>query len=934
MALRIYKQGKGARTMKKTLDWNKYMKAALDLSAEGIVLLENNGVLPLAKGTRIALFGRMQNHYYKSGSGSGGMVNVNHVVTIREAFDTYTDLILDENLKKIYEKFDEDQPIDKGVGWGNEPWSQKEMPLNEALVADMADQCDVAVMILARLAGEDRDNVMEKGSFLLSDEEEEMISKVCAAFKKTIVLINSGGLIDMSFVSKYAPSAVLYVWQAGMIGAKAIPMVLTGETAPSGHLTDTVAHEVTDYPSDKNFGTGDGERDNFEEDIYLGYRYFETFEPEKVLYPFGFGLTYTKFGFSETSCSWNDGKVVVSFKVTNTGSFKGKCVPMIFASCPQGKLGKPSKVLCGFSKTSLLNPGDTQSISIEIPENYFASYDDCGKTAYPYSWILEAGSYEFFIGENVRDCSSLGSIDLSEDKVIEKLETALKPIDAFKRIVPDKDMKVSYEDVPLREIEAIDNRFSRMMDEIPYKGDLGIRFEDVRFGKNTMEEFLSQLDDEQLALIVRGEGMGSPKVTTGTAGAFAGLTSELRAMGVPSCCCSDGPSGMRIDSGKCAFALPNGTCIASSFNLELVEELFEMFGLEMISNEIDVILGPGINIHRHPLNGRNFEYFSEDPFLTGKVAVSMLKALHKNKVTGCIKHFCTNNREKNRQTMSSNVSERALREIYLKGFEMAIKEAGAKCVMTVYNRINGVYGASNYELTTRILREDFGFKGIVMSDWWANINSAPYEEGHKSIHSEMVRAQNDLYMCCPLVERKEIDFTDAYAALKSGDLKRVEAQRCALNILNFAIETPAMDRLLGEGVEIEHVDSPFADDAIPVKTDLYYEIYDGASIDLTAFDTVGGHDAVFGLAVKEPGSYAFNVYAMSDLSDIAQVPMTCFYTSIPLKVITWNGTGGLETMQSVEVFCSGQPAIIRLHFAAPGIKLLRIEAKFICKERL
>ena len=919
--------------MKKTLDWNKYTKAALELSTEGIVLLENNGALPLSQGTKIALFGRMQSHYCKSGTGSGGMVNVNHVVTIREAIETHPDLTLCEDLIKDYDKFDEESPVDNGIGWGNEPWSQKEMPLTDAQIAAASKETDTAVMIIARLAGEDRDNSYEKGAYLLSDGEEEMISKVCANFKKTIVLINAGGLIDMEFVSKYNPSAVLCVWQAGMIGAKAIPQILLGEVAPSGHLTDTIAKKVTDYPSDKNFGKGDGERDNFEEDIYLGYRYFETFAPEKVLYPFGYGLTYTTFDFSDIALSY-EGSVKISFKVTNTGAFKGKCVPMIFASCPQGKLGKPSKVLCGFSKTSVLAPGASEAVTIEVDEKYFASYDDCGKTAAPYAWLLEAGKYEFFIGENVRDVKSCGSFELSSDKVIEQLETALKPIDAFKRIVPTSDMKIAYEDVPLREVEAIDSRFSRLMDEIPYKGDQGIKFEDVRSGKNTMEEFVSQLDDKQLALIVRGEGMGSPKVTTGTAGAFAGLTAELRGMGVPACCCSDGPSGMRIDSGKCAFALPNGTCIASSFNTDLIEELFEMFGVEMLSNEIDVILGPGINIHRHPLNGRNFEYFSEDPFLTGKIAISQLKGMHKNKVTGCIKHFCTNNREKNRQTMSSNVSERALREIYLKGFEMAIKEAGASCVMTVYNRINGVYGASNYELTTRILREDFGFKGIVMSDWWANINSTPYAEGHKSVHSEMVRAQNDLYMCCPLVETREIDFTDTYKAMTSGELKRAEVQRNALNILNFAINTPAMDRVNGEGYEIEHIDSPFADDNIPVKADIYYEIYDGASIDLTEFNTIDGHDVVFGLTVRDVGSYEFRVFASSELSDIAQVPMTCFYTSIPIEVITWNGTDGKEDARSFGVFCSGQPAIVRLHFAGPGIKLHRIEAKFMTKDRL
>ncbi len=922
--------------MNKTLDWKKYIDCATDIAAEGIVMLENNGCLPLKKGTSVALFGRMQDHYYKSGTGSGGMVNVKHVVTIREAIRNSDGLMIDEDLAKVYDGFDVESPIDNGVGWGCEPWSQEEMELTDDVVSAAASATDTAVIILARLAGEDRDNSDEKGAYELTDKEELMLSKVCKAFPKTIVLINSGGLLDMSFVKKYSPSAVLYVWQAGMSGANAIPQVLLGDKAPSGHLTETIAYNITDYPSDSNFGKGDGLRDNYQEDVYVGYRFFETFCKDKVMYPFGFGLTYTEFSIKNIKLDYSD-DVTVSFTIENVGSYKGKCVPMIFASCPQGKLGKPSKVLCGFSKTSVLLPGDSEDMTIVIKPEYFASYDDSGKTESPYSWVLEEGKYEFFIGENVRDVASCGSFELDGLKVIEKLWTALKPIDNFDRMIPKATAdgyEVSYEPVPTREIEAIDSRFDHLMPEIPQTGRKDISFKDVKTGKATLEEFVASMDDEELALIVRGEGMGSPKVTTGTAGAFAGVSEEMMERDVPPCCCSDGPSGMRIDSGKCAMALPNGSCIASTFNTDLVGELFDFFGIEMLSNEIDVILGPGINIRRHPLNGRNFEYFSEDPFLTGKLACAQLISLHKHKVTGCIKHFCTINREKNRQTMSSNVSERALREIYLKGFEMAVKEADAKCIMTVYNRINGVYGASNYELTTEILRRQFGFKGIVMSDWWANVNSAPYEEGHKSVQSEMVRAQNDLYMCCPLAERKALDFTDVYQSLKEGKLTRAEIQRSALNTLNFALNTPAMDRVMGDAVTIEHIDSPFADDSVPVKTDVYFEVYDGAVSDLTLFKTEDGHDAVFGLSVKQIGTYDFKIYASSELDEVAQIPMTFFYTSIPIQVLTWNGTGGKEDVRPISVFCSGQPAIIRLHFATPGVKLLRIETTFVCKDRL
>ncbi|MBO7450366.1 MAG: glycoside hydrolase family 3 protein [Clostridiales bacterium] len=921
--------------MKSTLDWNKYINDSLEISSEGIVMLENNGALPLKKGCTVSLFGRMQDHYIKSGTGSGGMVNVNHVVTIREALIKSPDIDIDEELAAIYDEFDKESPIDNGIGWGNEPWSQEEMPLTDDIVSKASSKTDTAVAIIARLAGEDRDNVNEKGAYQLTDKEEDMIARVCSSYEKSIVIINSGGLIDMSFVKKYKPSAVLYVWQGGMIGALSVPEILVGNKNPSGHLTDTIAENIEDYPSDKNFGKGDGERDNFEEDIYVGYRFFETFSKSKVLYPFGYGLSYTTFKIESKGVNF-DHDVFVSLNVTNTGSVEGKCVAMVFVSAPQGVLGKPSRALCGFAKTKLLKPGESQDMTIKINLRDISSYDDSGKTTHPYSWIMEEGTYEFYVGENVRDAELAGSFDIDEPILVEQVSTACKPIDKFQRIIPTKDLQISYEDVPTREINAIDRRLADLPDEIQYRGDLGIRFEDVYNGKNTLDDFISQMTDEELCLIVKGEGMGSPKVTTGTAGAFAGVTEKMRSLGVPTCCCSDGPSGMRIDSGKCAMAIPNGTCIASTFNTELIEDLFTWFGLEMVSNEIDVILGPGINIHRHPLNGRNFEYFSEDPFLTGKVACAQLRGLHKNKVTGCIKHFCTNNREYKRHSMSSNVSERALREIYLRAFEMAVRDENATCVMSVYNRINGTYGSSNYETTTEILRHNWGFKGIVMSDWWANSNSVAYGVGDKKNHFECVRAQNDLYMCYPFVELRDLRDGNTYETLQKGDpklLTRADLQRCAKNILGFALHTPAMDRVLGQGLEIEHIDSPFADDKVPVKADKYFEIKDGAVLDMTEYDTLHGHDAVFGLNVTQPGCYEFSFTASSDLNDLAQIPMTFFYTSIPISVITWNGSEGKDVSSKLLCFCSGQPAIIRLHFGAPGVTLKKINCKYIGAER-
>ena len=274
------------------LDWNKYTDTAIRVAEEGSVLLKNDReALPLCGGAKVAVFGRMQNNYYKSGTGSGGMVNVKHVVSILEGLTSSQEIVVDKELLSIYEAWEKENPVDPGVGWGKENWSQPEMPLADEVVASASSRNDAAVIVIARTAGEDRDNTAQAGSFFLSEGEEEMLRKVCAAFPKTVVLLNVGNIIDMSFVEKYDPAAVLYVWQAGMIGGTAVANLVTGKAVPSGSLTDTIARDIEDYPSTPYFGGIDSTCDFYAEDIFVGYRYFSTFAPEKVLYPFGFGLS-------------------------------------------------------------------------------------------------------------------------------------------------------------------------------------------------------------------------------------------------------------------------------------------------------------------------------------------------------------------------------------------------------------------------------------------------------------------------------------------------------------------------------------------------------------------------------------------------------------------------------------------------------------------
>lgn len=907
--------------MKRTLDWDKYLETSARAVSGGIVMLKNDGALPLKQGGTAAVFGRIQLHYYKSGTGSGGMVNVSKVIGITDGL-LDAGYKLDEQLLNAYREWDEQNPFDYGEGWGGEPWSQKEMPLTDELVSGAASRADAAIVIIGRTAGEEMDNKLEKGAFLLSDLEEDMLRRVTSAFDKTVVLLNTGGLIDMSFMDRYPVSAVMYVWQGGMVGGAGTAAVLTGEVSPSGKLPDTIAYEISDYPSDKFFGSGD--MDCYGEDIYVGYRYFETFAKDRVRFPFGFGMSYTSFDIAASDFKLDGDKVTGSVNVKNTGSTPGREVVQIYCSAPQGKLGKPARVLCGFDKTRALQPGESQTLSFEIPLESVASYDDSGVTGHKSAWILEQGGYVFYAGADVRSASEAYSLTLPET-VVRQCKSALGPLTAFKRMV-NSGGKPEFEDVPLTG-EAFPHDHAKLPAEIPQTGDRGIRLADVVNGKNTLEEFTAQLTDYDLSCIIRGEGMGSPKVTAGTAAAFGGVSDTLTALGIPCACCDDGPSGMRLDCGTKAFSLPNGTLLASTFDRPLMTELFTFMGLEMHTNQVDCLLGPGMNIHRHPLNGRNFEYFSEDPYLTGEMASAELAGLHSTGAEGTIKHFCGNNRETRRHFLDSVISERALREIYLRGFEKAVKKGGAKSVMTTYGQVNGVWTAGNYDLVTGILRDDWGFDGFTMTDWWANINrrgKAP----DKSDFAAMAMAQNDVYMVTADGAACNDNTLDS---LKSGELTRGELQRNAMNILRFLTTTHAMKRVMGCDDETEIINRP-ADAGDVDSTDIeFHDIDEDLTLDLTGITTEKGSSYAFGLNVSKPGVYKVTLTASSTLSELAQTSVSIFALGSPCGMFTFNGTGGAPVSQTKDVKCLSNFMPIRLYFGGSGLKTQSI--RFELKER-
>ncbi len=920
--------------MELRLDWKEYERSARQAVAEGVVLLKNeNHVLPLLEGTRLAVFGRMQNHYYKSGTGSGGMVNVKKVWGILDALKEEP-LSLNQELLAAYEKFDETHPLQEGVGFGQEPWSQEEMDIDMELVRRAREESDVALVIIGRTAGEEQDYADEPGSYRLTALEKELLNKVRMAFDRMIVVLNVSAVLDMGDIELVKPDGLLYAWQGGEMGGLGTADVLMGRVCPSGRLTDTIAKSIHDYPADPYFGNT--EKNFYVEDIYVGYRYFETFHKQSVLYPFGFGLSYTDFKIEMDADSYFDmekdlqaGKIRV--RVTNIGKVPGKEVVQVYISEPQGELGKPVLRLVDYQKTDELEPEQTQHLVFHIDPYRYASYDDSGATGYPHAYVLEEGAYQFYVGKNVRDLIPAGGFELERTQLVEQLSEAMAPVEPFSRMRPvfnNGSYFVELEQVPLAKETEEQHREAALPKELPYIGDFHISLSDVLHGRASMEKFIGQLSDEDLSCIIRGEGMGSPKVTPGTAAAFGGVNPHLKKLGIPCACCSDGPSGMRLDCGTRAFSLPNGTLLACTFNQELNQELYYYLGLEMTKNKVDVLLGPGMNLHRFPLNGRNFEYFSEDPLVTGLTAAAQLRGLHAAGVTGTCKHFCANNQELNRHGVNAIVSERALREMYLKGFEIAVKEGNADSVMTTYGPVNGRWTNSRYDLNTKILREEWGFKGIVMTDWWANIGDVGGAVT-KNNFAALVRAQNDFYAVCP---DAAVNTTgdNTLAALKEGSITRGELQRNAANICSFLLHTNAMKRMMGEEVQVilENYEDE-EEESIDLSQVTYHTIQDGTVLSLEDVKCSKGASYVFGVDVQKRGAYKLELTGKSDLSELSQTPISIFFQSIPGGTLSWNGTGGAWVTKARNILFMNRYGILRLYFGGSGVKLRDLRFTFI-----
>ncbi len=765
-------------------------------AAEGMVLLKNEGgVLPLAAGSRVALYGSGASQTVKGGTGSGdvnervcvsvyqGMKEAGYVVANEDWVADYDERYerarlawRDDILAKSEGK--QDAAVDFFAVYTSTPFVR---PVGKKVEKTDAD---VAFYILSRVAGEGADRFAADGDYELTAEEREMLVDICASYEKVVVAVNTGGLVDLSFMDEYKNiCGLLQIVQPGMEGGHAFADLVSGKVTPSGKLTDTWACKYEDYPNAENFSHNNGDVDHevYKEGIYVGYRYFDTFEVP-VRYGFGYGLSYTDFALETGSVSYDQEKksLTIAVKVTNTGgTWSGREVVQVYVSCPQGGLEKEYRRLAAFEKTPVLEPGEGIRFTLEIPLDRLTSYDEKEP-----GWVLEPGSYGIWVGNSLQSAVLAASMELDGRAVLIKTD----------HICPARREIEEFHGDRSRAAERYEAWKERAKEQgLPrvnlHAGDFGT--EQILYRKNAelVEEetrrFVDTLSTEQLIALATGDpgkgqggNLGAAGISVpGSAGETNGCAAEQN---LASIVLADGPAGLRLmkyyhvadgkivsmpfqfslegglfcpDTGdlqgeryyQYCTAIPVGTLLAQTWDTELLREIGEMIGREMDEFGVTLWLAPGMNIHRNPLCGRNFEYYSEDPLVSGKMAAAITEGVQR--VPGCgttIKHFACNNQEDNRMGSDSILSERALREIYLKGFEIAVKESQPMAIMTSYNLINGVHAANNYDICTKAARNEWGFAGVIMTDWTTT------EKDESCTASGCMRAGNDLVMPgCP-----------------------------------------------------------------------------------------------------------------------------------------------------------------------------------------
>ncbi len=773
-----------------------HINLSCEAATEGMVLLKNNGALPLAKGTRVALIGKGTFDYVKGGGGSAE-VYTKYIRNVAEGIELLSPGSACAPLNDYYRAY-----VDAELAKGTYGGLIAEPELPDQLLAEAAAWADTAIVTISRYSAEGWDRpcgfpcgpddpwqkqetekridkgVFIRGDFCLTDAEQETLNKTFSAFKTVIVLLNVGGVMETGWIrDDERIDGCLMMWQAGMEGGLAAARRRFGDANPSGKLPDTFPLRITDIPSTATLHDSDAFV-NYYEDIYVGYRYFETIpgRKHKVCYPFGYGLSYTRFDVACQEAA-QDGKQL-KFRVTvrNTGDMSGKEVVQLYCAAPQGKLGKPARALAAFAKTELIAPGDVQELHLHVNLDDLASYDDAGAVS-AFAWVLEKGDYVFFLGTDVRTARAVHTLTLAVDEVVRQVQSRVAPTSLPCRMKADG----SFETLPCTEARSLDadalpNKEeeaygswapevrARPMYRAGYEMEGKIALLDVPEGKATMEEFLAQLSNDDLIALCGGCYNRGCSMTRGI-----GDLPEFR---VPAAMTSDGPAGLRLFPffGVQATSFPCATCLASTWNAELVERVGAAGGGELKENNLAVWLAPGVNIHRSPMCGRNFEYYAEDPFLAGHMAGAMIRGIQSHGVSACVKHFACNNKETNRSDSDSRVSERALREIYLKAFEIIVKNAHPMALMTAYNGINGYRASECHDLVTGILREEWGYDGIVVSDWW-----------NHGEHPRELAAGNDVKMPTGFPQRMR-------DALAQGIITREDLERSARRVCEFLLK--------------------------------------------------------------------------------------------------------------------------------------------------
>lgn len=794
----------------------EHRKVARRAAAEGIVLLKNeDNLLPLKAGSNVALYGAGAGRTIKGGTGSGdvnerenvsvfqGIKNAGFQVTTEDwiaSYDKIYENARQEWKRSILSKTGEGaDTMDFFSVYSTTPFK---MPAGDQ-VQKPAEDADTAIYVLSRIAGEGSDRTADKGDYYLSDDEYQILADICAYYKNVIVLINAGAQVDLSFMDEFENiKALLVIVQPGMEGGNAVADILSGKVNPSGKLADTWAYEYEDYPNSEKFSHNNGnvQTELYEEGIYVGYRYFDTFEVP-VRYGFGYGLSYTDFEISNYRLvKISAEKISISASVKNTGKVSGKEVVQVYASLPGGTLEKEAHRLAAYAKTVELKPGETEEVTMEVTVDALTSYDE--ESA---AWILEKGFYGIWIGNSLASAKLCGGMKL--DATVTKRQV--------KNLFPLKQDLEEIVQEPSRTAKRAETAEKLAGEQAMTVLELhaaDITTEIVEYKKNAdlyereAMDFVNTLTEEELIDLAAGDPGKAQGGNLGAAGisvpGSAGETHRCAVdKGLASIVLADGPAGLRLmkyyhvnegsivsmpfefslegglfydDSRELpgeryyqyCTAIPVGTLLAQTWNQELIREVGAMIGTEMEHFGVTLWLAPGMNIHRNPLCGRNFEYYSEDPYVSGTIAAAMTEGVQPNYGCGTtIKHFACNNQEDNRMGSDSVVSERALREVYLKGFEIAIRQAQPMSIMTSYNLINGVHAANNYDLCTESARNEWGFKGAIMTDWTTT------EQGDNCTASGCMRAGNDLVMPGCFGDHDNMHKELAEGTLKIEDLK-------------------------------------------------------------------------------------------------------------------------------------------------------------------